>query len=571
MSLPAAKLADAEAPMQQQNFLEKQRGLFQEQRRHHAAAMEYLHQYRADDDVILKNTTRRDSRGLSIESTTLTTTPDAKATEYSYNDTLVDLPFAMDASPSKSCDSTPTSTASSARPYESPDATSSDYKSTRASLEATAALASKIPLPNSFDEQDRDDDDDQFLICQGSSVDDGDQVDFGNNNNNGNIPFESFLRLGASQIVDAPKFTNNGSLADSSDGDDSVIPMTSFMKLGASMLAEAMTASKSDDDNDDEDDCENDNTNEQADCFHETQKEQEDDTAPLTEAGQSQLLEDSTMATSLSKEVAKLSIPDTEVDQVDHIPSPVLQTRDESVLSLSEDSVLVEAQIEDHEPENLSHDYINENVPWKESFSEQVVLDSENLQTDEERNDANLTAEASESAKPLPGASDVVEAITNCNVSTDDEDLTRDDKSADDGESKTNEVNVPTEPPQAVDTDSDAINVDNPAEYIADGSSITQTNALDLSPSIKDNDRDEGMEPAVDLAVSPREGQAMKNCNAKEIETAQVPVDRDGVHEVAAVSAAPPPRLQRRRKKKQKADGYYPSSSLFVSRHFFSR
>jgi hypothetical protein len=46
----AARLQTAEAPKEMTSFLEKQRELFQQQKRSQRDAMELLHQYRADDD-----------------------------------------------------------------------------------------------------------------------------------------------------------------------------------------------------------------------------------------------------------------------------------------------------------------------------------------------------------------------------------------------------------------------------------------------------------------------------------------------------------------------------------------
>ncbi|KAG7351096.1 hypothetical protein IV203_010456 [Nitzschia inconspicua] len=578
----AAKLADAEAPMQQHNFLEKQRELFQEQRKHQAAAMEFLHQYRADDEIILKNTTRRDSRGLSIDSKSVT--PDAKAAQYYYEAHSNDVPFAVVGSPSKSPDNHLCNVVSfSARLHDPPDTVSPDYESTRAHLQEMAALAAKIPLPKSFDGQDGDDDDaDHLLICQGASIDEADILFPSPSSNTNNIPFESFLRLGASQMGDtSPAIIHhqkNGSLADSSDGDDSIIPMASFMKLGASMLAEAITASKSCDDgqcNNHEtidgvgeqkirDDYQNDN---------ETDRE-EDDTAPLTEAGQSQLLDDSALQPITAWKEAVF--PQTGDDNCP-LKSPFLKAelRDERVADCDMPSFatsLVEVKTAEKERENSKELQITTFLPQRDVITNKIVLNPPGTDVQITWNDVDreaLSTLVAHLPNPRPISPSDQSVIENADLLQHDEEIISARKISNDvGLSKAYDTDLPTNASQGTDLNKADFNVialaDKETRMSCEvGLDLLLTDSTELTR--RNNDVNSGEEPI----PTSNEARSMEKCYDDGPDNQRI--FDGGAQEGTVVTPTQQRSSSTQRRRKKKADGYHPSSSRFVYRHFFSR
>lgn len=94
MNPVAAQLRDAPVPKEACNFLKKQRELFEERRKKQADAIDFLHQFRADDDFVLRSVRRSLVSKNNNYSTTPNSTrrykleprqqPDARAFVYSY-------------------------------------------------------------------------------------------------------------------------------------------------------------------------------------------------------------------------------------------------------------------------------------------------------------------------------------------------------------------------------------------------------------------------------------------------------------------------------------------------------
>jgi len=90
----AAQLRDAPIPTEAYNFLKKQRELFETRRKNQADAIEFLHQFRADDDFVLRSARRSLGSKNDNPSVTPNSTqkyklepgqqPDARAAVYSY-------------------------------------------------------------------------------------------------------------------------------------------------------------------------------------------------------------------------------------------------------------------------------------------------------------------------------------------------------------------------------------------------------------------------------------------------------------------------------------------------------
>lgn len=487
------------------------------------------------------------------------------------------LPFAVDTTTSSpprcklsSIDHNPQSTFyQNHQERSNVDTTAPDYESTRARLEEMADKASRIPLPKSFDEYDGDDnqdDDDNFLICRGDSIDD--EVEHAHNNNNVDaIPYESFLKLGASQMIgadaDAPPLQSaHGSfLAASSDGDDSVIPMTSFMNLGASMLADAMGAFKSDDD----DNSSEKNGEEQAlktDCSFidintkkETHGEQEeDDTASLTEAGQSQLLENSAQSTNSITVTTKLP---------NDIPSPITGRRDEGIIDTTVLSILttITSEVKDTAAEEAPGIAISEHSGTESQGKKEHAIAAMDPATFDmpAKQESNTSAEmelvdsappplpceeaaATESSESLLGEHNDNEKSSENHIyeNNGDQECKEDVKMLEQSTTKDEIVNDidPTQQ-EAHETVEKCME-----PYLANSLELTEQTEKTVNPTYP----------------------------TEEESTAEVDVEgraQQGLGEDSVVATTP--QTSTRRRKKKKPDGYFPSSSRFVSRHFFSR
>lgn len=165
----AAQLRDAPIPKEACNFLEKQRQLFQERRKNQADAIEFLHKFRADDDFVLRSARR--SVGSKYDSNSTTPNkinqyktlepgqiPDARAPVYSYA-----VYPSLNQTPQSASSTVKHDTIANESPVRKSDIhipninqTSISFKDAFEALERAAKEASRIPLP------DDDDDDDDF-------------------------------------------------------------------------------------------------------------------------------------------------------------------------------------------------------------------------------------------------------------------------------------------------------------------------------------------------------------------------------------------------------------------------
>jgi hypothetical protein len=555
-SLSAAKLADAEAPMQQQAFLDKQRELFHEQRKHQAEAMEYLHQYRADDEIIFK-TTRHDSRGRSMGSTITAVTPDAECSYSSKH--ITELPFHVpegnDSSPLLPSSKLPSDKLHNHHhhhhhhhtsvdvertalryDYESPDSTSPDYESIRTSLEAMAATASTLPLPMSMS-FDNHDDCTPFMMFQGPSVDDGHLQQPATTitnipiSNIQDIPFESFLRLGASQIVDIPLHHAaakglRGSLTyygGHSDSDDCNIPIPPCMNLGARLRADAMSVSKGENDGKDN-----------------FKEEVEVDTTPTTGTGTSHLLHDSvvsqkypvnkvptknihTVLQNIYQQTINATGEQAAVD-VDHNKNPVSATISADITKVSETQTIIANA-------NTNNDFRLENV-----------LEIANA------NVSNIGSNPSGNETP-----DVCKQLENA------------------------ETNLLCELPDVVGPNATMNQVENSAEYVickelptASPSDLKKNDITSSSSSMVKDQIDVTKNPT-DCLLMISQAHEMEDIFTVRSEINDTNFESgDGVQRSVDPEVVPQTR-RRKTKVKRRGLGYYPTSSRFVTRHYFSR
>ena len=295
-SCTAAQLKGA-APIPKEaiNFQQKQRQLFQERRKNQADAIEFLHQFRADDDFVLRSARR--SLGAPYDSHSAAPnvtvrykrlepgkTPDARAHTYSYAVYPNLSPTMKSPSPVKH-DKIPNESAHSPRDAHVPDIIrdSLSFQHVFEALELAAKEASRIPLPEDGDlagdtdqpgmqedvtqssppvetiaEESDNENGNSILILQGEIDDEEDAISkrsecdaAGDSSATPFIPFEAFSRLGESLVLEsrqafAPPIHDASNVpstkSDSSD-DESIIPGLSFMQLGASMMANDLSSS----------------------------------------------------------------------------------------------------------------------------------------------------------------------------------------------------------------------------------------------------------------------------------------------------------------------------------------
>ena len=295
-SCTAAQLKGA-APIPKEaiNFQQKQRQLFQERRKNQADAIEFLHQFRADDDFVLRSARR--SLGASYDSHSAAANvtvrykrlepgkiPDARAHTYSYAVYPNMSPSMKSPSPVKH-DKIPIESAQSPPDAHVPDIIrdSLSFQHAFEALERAAQEASRVPLPEDCDLEDDTDqpgmqedvtqlsppvetiaeetdyeNGNSILILQGEIDDEEDAISkqsecdaAGDSSATPFIPFEAFSRLGESLVLEsrqafAPPIHDDSNVpstkSDSSD-DESIIPGLSFMQLGASMMANDLSSS----------------------------------------------------------------------------------------------------------------------------------------------------------------------------------------------------------------------------------------------------------------------------------------------------------------------------------------
>lgn len=289
------------------NFMERQRALFDEQRRHQAEALEFLHRYRADDEMVLGQTSNKAKMDRDRRRTTMSgplTPPDARASSsiHSYHHAESNLyhhyhhhhdsgsktnmfqgKLEMPHFDSRNNHIMPTimSEATLDAAFISEEDPMRFEDARRKLMELLMREASHLPLPSDDDnsedtrdgktgENDKLDDSRGILIADGSGSEDmgGGTIELSSSF----IPFESFLKLGESQIMQQqPKesrfieqysFQFDGEdvnsenvnafrSIDSATTASTTIPVESFLQLGASMMAKSSPQDLEDDDSGD--------------------------------------------------------------------------------------------------------------------------------------------------------------------------------------------------------------------------------------------------------------------------------------------------------------------------------
>eukprot|EP00535_Pseudo-nitzschia_heimii_P000657 CAMPEP_0197180172 /NCGR_PEP_ID=MMETSP1423-20130617/4872_1 /TAXON_ID=476441 /ORGANISM="Pseudo-nitzschia heimii, Strain UNC1101" /LENGTH=538 /DNA_ID=CAMNT_0042630203 /DNA_START=27 /DNA_END=1643 /DNA_ORIENTATION=- len=261
----AAQLRDAKIPKEACNFLEKQRELFAVRRKNRADAIQFLHQFRADDDYVLRTTrhslgSQDDKRSESRKSAYRFSfppsqreqerQPDARASIYSFAIYPISTQR-TDVSPQKYPN---TSNESSSLEFPIHPAeiieNSISFESAFNRLEIAAKEASRLPIPeddDSFgvdDEEDENHDNNNDTLISGESdcavASQSSAVPF--------IPSEAFSKLGESLEIHSDgvaECRDNAvcePLRKNDSDDDSIIPGESFMQLGASMMGNELVS-----------------------------------------------------------------------------------------------------------------------------------------------------------------------------------------------------------------------------------------------------------------------------------------------------------------------------------------
>ena len=557
----AAKLQDAEAPSETEllHFLEKQRELFVKQRQNQKAAMNYLHQYRADDEFILRDNNNnkattptkqqyyhnRTSYGSALSTTTSPIRePDARASIYSYypptvvsidnNHTTTSHHYSSASNNNNNNNnnkpqSTPTLTdqSSTTTTMSSDDERILRWMTTRAT--AHAFEAARIPLPDDDDNitmelrnknnNDHLKDDNEVLeepttlIVEGNfygEYDDDETAENAPTSINHDIPFESFLRLGTSQIMDRTQTptppptqeqqqpveqTKDDSVyCDDDDDNDSVIPSESFMKLGSIMSG----SSRCSDDNID--------------------NNEEEDTAPLTDAGQShdkqqQQQQESSQHATKSNTKESNSVDDTDTSKSSPIAQECQNTKSEYLDNTKIVSSVTLSSIETN----------TQNNPMKDSTISALSDDSLPDQKSSFLEENEIAVQADRTAESPPN--DI-------------------DEEKDQESSKSIEgFDVHKEP------------VGSNSTQHQDTTETTTSNIISTS------------EPLVVVLESNTIETAANETQENGGNSGHVSL---GAHTTTA-NAVSQPHTRRRKKKKKKDDGYYPTTSIFASRHLFSR
>lgn len=574
----AAQLRDA-APIPKEacNFLQKQRQLFEERRKNQADAIEFLHQYRADDDFVLRSARRSLGTSYDSHSTAPNSTsrykalepgkaPDARAHIYSYavypnlNQTTKSTSTVKhDTIPNESTPRPPKTHA----PHIIRDSVS--FQHAFEALELAAKEASLIPLPEDGDfstdrmctdqpgmqedasqlppaaeritEESECDNFNSILILQGEIDDDEDAISKpserdapGDSSSTPFIPFEAFSRLGESLVLESrqalpPPNHDDSSLplAKSDSDDESVIPGMSFMQLGASMMANDLSLSLKEND------------------------DQKPMVSPVKESEQS-AMESSDLMSSTATDVT-VSQDSTGLKSLTIDTAPCETTKDEYTK---------EACCNGEETnENLKEDVFEDTVTPKRSNQNEFGFDNEKVELadgiidakeeaniERKKSSENDTACGSDIENVENSGSDEVEKIDEWVIITLD-DLEPVASCDDERTEKEEQLEVAEEICNKVEEDgtngSDAMS-EQEEEIVEENEARTpMTSEAAIRPAdsltMIDNDND-------DDAASRRDNQRSTTNGA----------------------------IRRRKKKNKKKGNYYvPSSSLFVSRQFLSR
>mmetsp|Transcript_22752 Transcript_22752/g.36861 ORF Transcript_22752/g.36861 Transcript_22752/m.36861 type:complete len:618 (+) Transcript_22752:62-1915(+) len=552
----AARLQDASAPMelvQQQLFLNKQREILQQEKKNKAAAKEYLHQYRApDDDMVLRFGRRRLRRGNGEDDMMRSRRrkPDAIASVYSYHASFLmqftngrneprnnssEQPRGMDEFSSGSSSYISTSNSTSSHSYDS----SISFEAALAALEALVSEAARIPLPADDDHEELPNDDEGPVLIVEGEMDTGAE-DIETTMVQSSIPFESFLRLGESQIMEQqrPTILGNGSHETQHPGqqqkqqenkeeeengecsesdDDSIIPSESFMKIGA-----LLSSSKSE------------------------AEEDEEDTAPLTEAERSQM-EDSTLVASQQHHQHQHH----EKTEIQNDGSSVTHVEDEPIKPVPDNADIIDSA----STINLKH---HATVDIATTCSQPInasLIDTSNV-------DHQLAPE-----NPSNHTADDVAALT----------LTVQDNNKEHEQIPVDESRSDLLRESALKHDHEcqphsATYIETDSQEQTENLSTTNDPLIPIKKEATKNCEAKGNDASADFVED-----ATQQTNAQETQIASASLNALKSHDrhVAAEAstacnpeASPPgPRPVQRRKKKKQGSGYYPS----YSRHFFSR
>jgi hypothetical protein len=507
------------------------------QRQNQQAAMNYLHQYRADDELILRDnkpTTptkqcyNRTSYGLSSTTTSPIIEPDARASVYSYYPPAV---VSIDGhTTGHSCSSNHSNKLQPITTDQSSTMSKDDerilrWMTTRATVHAFEAA--HIPLPEDNDDdievhhnQNSNEVEEPTFIVEGSFYGEYDDDDEGGpekvaTTTNHDIPFESFLRLGESQIMDRhppspkqeeeqqqqqPLESNKDDIVcyghdddDNDDDDDSVIPSESFMKVGSIMSGSSRCSDDSVDNN-------------------------EEGTAPLTDAEQShdkhQQEEEGNSLHATKSDAKETNVPDhTDVNKIKTIAQEEFEKKKFDYLDNTR--VISSVTFSSIEAYSLNNQLKDSAIS---ALSDDSLPEQKSSLLAEQQNQRRIQADRREIQ--------AAEVPPNECYEEKDQDSTKSNES----------LSFHGEP--------------------AVSSSTHNQNTAETTTSNIDSTSDPLETNTIETIVS----DAQENGDVSPV----LPTT------TAAVASQPHTR-RRKKKKKKKDDGYYPTHSIFVSRHLFSR
>ena len=155
---------DAPIPAEACNFLERQRELFATRRKNKADAIEFLHQFRADDDFVFRTARRSlDSTCSKHSGTKNYEQPDARASVYSYAVYPIMTQTERVNKAKRNDESPKISTLKSSTNSHDIITTSICFESAFEALKLTAKEASRHPLPDDSDVDNNNDRDNNFI------------------------------------------------------------------------------------------------------------------------------------------------------------------------------------------------------------------------------------------------------------------------------------------------------------------------------------------------------------------------------------------------------------------------
>jgi hypothetical protein len=411
----------------------------------------------------------------------------------------------------------------------------------------------------------------------------------------GKQPLDNHDMMAASTtILEGSGDENN--FADS-DGDDSIIPIESFMKLGASMMAEAMGGSRSEDDDEKR--------------YKNNHHSEDDVTASLTDPGQSHMEDSSSLAASMCQpqpgngtSIHHPTLTKTITTITNSNTSPIHETE---IKNQRAENAEIKEQFGSRSPAvNVKDSVVATNCKSEGSVDTQpppAVASQEQVEsTASNESEMEETRTTEEVSREAPHITDECVAVTNETHVSNTELLKDYSHAVNDSESSLKEPSFVDENATSAESNcAGDVVLDNPesaGEHISMHVKNTEkipTNAPCEVQYSEEEHKDE-VSPIESTTNVSNDVAPDEPTNVCDFDTSEVPENQDEIvvkltaveiareesveivqtNEVVEIASTPSPNVEaevqrRRRRKKKTKVGYYPMSSHFVSRHYFSR